>query len=198
MAQVPHVVDPFEPAQKFDGMVWANPEEVIDEMVVTRIWDADAAEWLLVGGPGPQGGPGPAGPQGLTGAPGGLEEVDEFIHIQGPIGTWELDPHIVALVTLPIPVTWPSWKCHAQATMACNSALGLGDLDLWLRIDGVDQPAQQSKIVQNTLDERTVQGRRTGMTTTGARDVGLWAFHGSADNIALYDIMLYARAVNTA
>ena len=44
LAVFPHVVSPTEPTSPDDGLIWADPSTGI-----TRIWDTDNAEWIVVG-----------------------------------------------------------------------------------------------------------------------------------------------------
>ena len=155
-------------------------------MAVTRIWDADAAQWIVIGG------------QGLPGT--GIEEVDGSVEIDGLIGLFDTLTVTSATLNLAIPAGWTSWKCYANATMSANNAAGNpATLDLVIYIDGTAGLLHQTKLAPlNALDGRTVQARRTGITTTGSRVVALWAKRATSDNIALNDVMLYARAVRTS
>ena len=40
----PNVVDPVEPTSPVDGLIWTNPTDG-----VSKIWDADGDEWIVVG-----------------------------------------------------------------------------------------------------------------------------------------------------
>ncbi len=131
-------------------------------------------------------------------------EVDESVEVSSA-AIQLLSDTTMATVTLDIPEGWNSWKCVAWATFAVAKTASTAESFLvWIRIDGVDQNAASAGVAPDddstgVRDAGAVGGRRTGMTTTGSRDISLMALETEAGNdFTLQDIFLYARAVRTS
>lgn len=124
----------------------------------------------------------------------GAWEVDNSTEVASAALTGTLAN--VASVSLSIPSDWGSWKCEAHATYTATVDPG-GSYNARIAIDGTGQQIQAvSPSGSGGADPGGVAGRRTGMTTTGARTVSLQMSEAGA-NVNVGDIFLYARAVRT-
>jgi hypothetical protein len=123
----------------------------------------------------------------------GTQEVDGSVEVFGPV-SHTTSFAAVATVTLTIPTYWTSWKAMAYATFfSGQSAAGLSN-EYNIRIDGTSQQTLPVNSAVDTGEFAAIGGRRTGMTTTGARAVDLMGREGSGTGQSSR-IFLYARAV---
>ncbi len=136
----------------------------------------------------------------------GHQEVSDSTEVaSATITTGEATKATVALV---IPTTWASWKCEAWASFGIghpDTSAPTGTTDVKTRIDGTDQQAQvftRSFDVDGSAGDPiilsgAVGGSRSGMTTTGSRNVELRAVT-STSTVTITDIYLHARAIRTS
>ena len=101
----------------------------------------------------------------------------------------------IVTVTLAIPATWGSWKCYADASFTTRPVAGFETVEIKIRIDGTDASETQTMAVNNRASG-AINGRRTGMTTTGDRAINLQARDlAVADGAVMNSAFVYARAV---
>ncbi len=115
----------------------------------------------------------------------GIDEVASF--------TTSSSEQTVATVTLAIPAGWSSWRCWAMVTFGYNT-FGVGSQHALIRIDGTDQQDQNLDSFTDFIVGQAVVAHRTGMTTTGNRNILFRSWHTNAGSGGVTDIALYAQA----
>lgn len=108
----------------------------------------------------------------------------------------------MATVNLSIPSYWSSWKCEAYATFAAANTnaneTAIRNFQVLLNIDNQNSQVQLFHVPGGGYyQSSSIGARRTGMTTTGTRQVTLRARLQSGSGGELWYRYLYARAVRT-
>ena len=98
-----------------------------------------------------------------------------------------------ATVSLTIPADWTTWRCFAMASFVYN-AFGVGSQHSLIRIDGTNTQDINADSFTDFLTPQTVTAHRTGMTTTGSRDIELRLWHANSGSGVAADINFYAQA----
>jgi hypothetical protein len=142
----PNVVDPTEPASPLDGLIWTNPTDG-----VSKIWDADGDEWIVVGtGAGGGGGAGhvvdpvePVAPEdGLLWTNPAELAIADPAYLPKGILAWvqrtSAAPGLGAgtvfdIITLPS-ITVPAGRRLRITQLVCyrNAGAGSGQMNLWI------------------------------------------------------------------
>jgi hypothetical protein len=100
----------------------------------------------------------------------------------------------VATVNLTIPAHWLSWACYATASFVVTPISGSPVATCLIVIDGTITQSIQTSALDMAGTPMALVAYRTGITTTGARAIGLRITESSGDLDHVKDISLYARA----
>lgn len=123
---------------------------------------------------------------GTTWQPVGIPTNDIDGYTEVATSATGASPSVEATVALVIPAGWASWKCFAMVTGILST--GTSPCTIRIRVDGTDLQAQ---VVG--LGQFAIVGRRSGMTTTGTRNVELIVSNASGVGTVTV-VALYARA----